>query len=202
MIKMSLLPIRKRSAERFLELANPEVKLLYNAALRYTGKTNDAEDLVQETLYTGFKNFHQLRDESKIKSWLFTILRNKYLKSVRRGGQINEAEYDDSIDYLVSLEAAVEHTDPEKLYQMKTESEQIQKALAKLPEKYKSPLLLYYLQDLSYQKISDALEIPIGTVMSRLSRGKQILKKEILRISLKSPLPENVVNLQQLVHKG
>ncbi len=153
-------------------------------AWRYAGNKYDAEDLVQETYYTAFKKFDQLRDESKIKSWLFAILRNTYLKGQRQDSHSKKAEYDDSVEYTRALENAVDKIDVATAYEQKTESARVQVLLAELPEKYKSPLLLYYISEMSYQEISEILDLPMGTVMSRLSRGKQILKKRILRIHM------------------
>jgi RNA polymerase sigma-70 factor (ECF subfamily) len=178
------IPGRKKTADRFWELANVHVKFLYNMAWRYAGNKYDAEDLVQETYYIGFKKFGQLRDESKLKSWLFTILRNTYLKSRRQDIQSKKTDYDDSVEYISALENAAEKIDVATAYEQKIDSTRIQLLLAELPEKYKSPLLLYYMSEMSYQEISEILDLPMGTVMSRLSRGKQILKKRILRIHM------------------
>ena len=178
---VKLLTGRNRSADRFWELAQDHVKFLYNMARRYAGNQYDAEDLVQETFFMAFKKFDQLRDENKLKSWLFSILRNTYLKSLRQNGQSRKAEFDDGIDYISTLENAVEQIDVAQVYEKKIDSDQIQQILDELPDKHKTPLLLYYMSDMSYQEISEALDLPIGTVMSRLSRGKQTLKKKLLK---------------------
>ena len=188
---------RKITADRFWELANAHVKFLYNMAWRYSGNKYDAEDLVQETYYSAVKKFDQLRDESKIKSWLFIILRNTYLKSQRRNSQSKKTEYDDSVEYISTLENAAESIDVATAYEKKIESDQIQLLLDELPEKYKSPLLLYYMAEMSYQEISKILDLPMGTVMSRLSRGKQILKKRILRIHLLGAKSSKVIQFTQ-----
>jgi RNA polymerase sigma-70 factor (ECF subfamily) len=172
---------KKGTAEKFWELAGTHSKFLYNMALRYTANTYDAEDLLQETFYIAFKKFEQLRDQNKLKSWLFSILRNTYLRNRRQNGRIDKREFDEAIDYINVLEEAAERVDIEKAYEQKTESENIQHLLDQLPEKQKSPLLLYYMSGMSYQEISEALDIPIGTVMSRLARGKQMVKKKLLQ---------------------
>jgi RNA polymerase sigma factor (sigma-70 family) len=116
-------------------------------------------------------------------------------------GELNPAdfaissEYDDGRDYLDVLETAVEQIDLQAAYENKVESEQVQTILSKLSDKYKSPLILYYMEDRSYQQIGDTRGLPIGTVMSRLSRGKQMLKKEILRQYLKESSQANIVRL-------
>jgi RNA polymerase sigma-70 factor (ECF subfamily) len=195
--RIPFLPRKKTTGQRFWELARPHVKLLYNIALRYTGNKFDAEDLVQETIYAAFKKRHQLREESKCKSWLFVILRNTYLKTRRQNDRITLAANDDAFDYLSSLAGATDQVDPEQALARKVESEQIQSVLDELPEKYKSPLLLYYMEGMSYQQISDTMDIPMGTVMSRLARAKDIVKKKVLRHHLKESLQDNVVELRK-----
>jgi RNA polymerase sigma-70 factor (ECF subfamily) len=200
--KIPLLSRRKRTAEGFWELARPHVKFLYNMALRYTGNSYDAEDMVQESMYSAFNKFDQLREESKMRSWLFAILRNNYLKGRQQSERMKESEYDDGIDYLTSLEGSLEQVNAEEALVRKVEAEQIQDSLDKLPEKYKSPVLLYFMEGLSYQEISETLGIPIGTVMSRLARGKDFLKKEILRLHYRDSQPMYLMNLQKINNRG
>jgi len=199
---MSLLMKKKPTAAKFQKLIRRHIQYLYNVALRYTANRYDAEEIVQETLLVAFNNFRQLKDEAKIKGWLFTILRNIYLKSVKSSKKFSSSEYDDGRDYLDVLETAVEQIDLQAAYEKKVESEQVQTILSKLPEKYKSPLILYYMEDMSYQQIGDTLGLPIGTVMSRLSRGKQVFKKEILRQHLKESSQTNIVSLQDKRKEG
>jgi RNA polymerase sigma-70 factor (ECF subfamily) len=193
---------RKRDSERFKELGYPHLKFLYSMALRYAGNTYDAEDMVQETLYTAFKNFHQLRDESKCKPWLFTILRSIYVKEIRKRERIQQVENFEYIDYIRLLETAAEQFDTEKALEKRIEESRLRHILAKLPEKYKSPLLLHYMEDMSYQEISSYLEIPVGTVMSRLARGKEMLKKEIVRLLKKNSSMANVVEFRKTEKDG
>ena len=199
--KVSLFGKRK-SADYFWNLANPHAKFLYNLALRYTADAYDAEDLVQETYYIAFKKINQLRDEKKIKSWLFTILKNTYLRNLRQNGRIQKSEFDDGTDYISVLENAAERADIASAYEQKSESETIQLLLNQLPEKQKSPLLLYYASGMSYQEISETLDIPIGTVMSRLARGKQQLKKKLLRLDLQEFRAGKVVQFPKQIKSG
>lgn len=172
---------KRKNSARFKKAAYPHVELVYNMALRYTGNSNDAEDMTQETLYTAFKNFHQLRDEAKCKSWMLTILRNLFLKEVSRTGRKNEILQDDGDSYLDLLERTPGNSPcPEGEIINKREGENVQAAIAKVPEKYKTPLLLFYLEEMAYREISDVLEIPIGTVMSRISRARKFVKKELI----------------------
>jgi len=185
---------KKRTDERFGDLTFPYLKFLYNVALRYTGNRYDAEDLVQETLFSAYKNIHQLRDEKKCKAWLFAILRNTYIQESRQRGRMESLEYVKEVDYLGYLEEMADRSDVEKIIDKKIDSSRIQQALKKLPEKYKTPVILHYMEGMLYREISATMEIPIGTVMSRLARGRVLLKKEIMRLLTSKT---NVVELRK-----
>lgn len=170
--------LRPQQREQFKKLAYPHTRFLYNVALKYMGNPYDAEDLVQETMYAAFRNFGQLRDESKCRSWLFAILRSNFLKEKRQA--VKRPFLATSDTYLEVLEG-VAQTDTSRDYEAKLESRSVRQFIERLPEKYKTVLILYFLEDMSYQAISDMIDVPIGTVMSRLSRAKQQMKKEMLR---------------------
>jgi RNA polymerase sigma-70 factor (ECF subfamily) len=167
-------------------------------AMRYTGNRFDAEDLLQETVFMGLKNFHQLRDEAKCKHWLFAILRNLYLSQVERCERIVQTDFDEKgPDYVSLLEEAAQRPNPEQDLMERMDAAQIQSILDRLPEKYKSPILLYFMEGMSYQEIAVAMNLPIGTVMSRLSRGKELLKKSVLRASLAAHRESRVVDFRR-----
>ncbi len=179
-----LLPRQKTSSpEDFWQDAARCERMLYKAAFQYTGSHFDAEDLVQETFLAAFRSRHQLKDRRKFKRWLFVILRNHFLKRVgrRRGGP--EQEYDDRIDYdyIDHLETFAARENALQALERKATATEVHQQLKRLPERYRSVLILYYLQEFSYQEIADMLAIPLGTVMSRLSRGKQRLKTAMIR---------------------
>lgn len=169
---------RRVDKKRFKELTYPHLEFLYNVALKYSGKSYDAEDLVQETMYTAYRKFSQLREESKCRSWLFMILRSHFLKERRQA--IRRPYLDDGEGYLKNVTAGNRNELAEK-YEKKMNTEEIQLVLNMIPEKFKSPLLLYYMDEMTYQEISEYLDIPIGTVMSRLARGKKYMKNELVR---------------------
>ena len=146
--------------------------------LKYSGKSYDAEDLVQETMYTAYRKFSQLREESKCRSWLFMILRSHFLKERRQA--VKRPYLDDGEGYLKNVTAGNKNELAEK-YEKKMNTEEIQLVLNMIPEKFKSPLLLYYMEEMTYQEISEYMDIPIGTVMSRLARGKKYMKNELVR---------------------
>ena len=187
---------KEHQREIFWKLAQNQTRFLYNVAFKYAGNHYDAEDLVQETLYTAYSKFHQLRDNRKLKSWMFTILRNHFLKGQRKKAPIHEDEFEDGIDYLTQLESISLQQDAASVYERKVEAETIQSILDKLPEKYKADLIVYYMEDSTYQEIAEMLEVPIGTVMSRLSRAKQMMKKALLKSAINAPEENKVVQLR------
>ena len=170
--------LRRVDKKKFKELTYPHLEFLFNLALKYTGKQYDAEDIVQETMYVAYRNFHQLRDEAKCRQWLFAILRTTFLKEKR--ALLRRPLLDDGSGYLQnfsdeSLESLA------SIVEKKMNKEDVHEVLQRLPEKHKSPLILYYMEEMTYQEIADFLEIPIGTVMSRLARAKKQMKKQLLR---------------------
>jgi RNA polymerase sigma-70 factor, ECF subfamily len=157
------LPAGKSSVE---ELVERYYQPLYCYAFRLTGAAADAEDLTQEAFCKAQLSRSQLRDQSKAKAWLFRILRNLYLHRLRsergHGERINVDP-----DVLPDESGRVlEHVDVESL----------QRVLGELPDVFRTPLILYYFEDFSYRDIADQMELPIGTVMSRLARAKAHLR--------------------------
>ena len=186
----------KTSKDEFKQLTYPHMKLMYNVALRYCGNVFDAEDIVQETYLMAFKNFHQLREKSKCKSWLLKILRNNFLKSYHKHKSMQKLN---ETDYIEFLETGMEDTEADTLLFSAAGRQTVQQAMDRLPGKYKEVLTLYYLDEMLYKDIADSLDIPIGTVMSRLTRAREGLKtnllkqmkpekKTIMTLNLKKPL--------------
>jgi RNA polymerase sigma-70 factor (ECF subfamily) len=126
---------------------------------------------------------------------MFTILRNHFLKWQRKKVPVQADGFENGFDYLTQLESDSMRQDVASVYERKIEAETVQAILDKLPEKYKAVLILYYMEDSSYQEISEMLAVPLGTVMSRLSRAKQIMKKALLRSTINQPQIKKVVKL-------
>lgn len=176
---MSSLTFRRVDRTRFKELTFPHLEFLYNVALKYTGKPYDAEDLVQETMYTAFRKFHQLREEDRCRSWLFAILRTTFLREFRLHKK--RPLLDDGSGYLKNIIDESAESLAGQL-EKKVDRQNVQQVLDRMSEKHKSPLVLFYMEDMTYQEIADFLDIPIGTVMSRLARAKKQMKKALLKI--------------------
>ncbi len=181
-----------RNRKEFQELTAPHVRLLYNMAVRYTGNSYDAEDLVQETMYSAYKSFSTLREKRKCKAWLLTILRRHFF---REQSQRNKQPFlvdDEAYLHLLDRYAGAEHLlDMER----KEAATEVQQILSALPEKYKTPLLLYFMEDMSYQEISETLEVPMGTVMSRLSRARHHFKKAMLQLAVREKEQTKIIPL-------
>lgn len=143
---------------------------LYRFAYSLTGNADDASELTQETFARFLAKHGQIRDSGKIKSWLSTTLYRTFLGWKRKETRHPQVELSLVQDELPVLA-------PETLD--KLESECVNQALHQVEERYRVPLALYYFEQLSYLEISEVLEIPIGTVMSRLSRGKELLRKSL-----------------------
>jgi len=143
---------------------------LYRFALSLSRKQSDAGDLVQQTFFLWASKGHQLRDKSKVKTWLFTSLYREFLGRKRHQDRFVDAENNPEVSAIQIIPATVVD---------QLDGEIVQGALLGLEEIYRAPLTLFYLQQHSYKEIAETLEIPIGTVMSRISRGKEQLRKAL-----------------------
>lgn len=158
----------------FEELAMPHFNSLYNFARWMARDAHEAEDVVQETYLKALRAFASFRPGSNLKAWMFKILKHTYLNSrskLERRMTVNVGPDED-----VS-ELAVDHETPYRILERRSKSQILQRAIANLPEHSREVLLLCEVEDLSYQEISEALSIPIGTVMSRLSRARRMLRE-------------------------
>lgn len=135
---------------------------LYRFAVSLTGNDSDAGDLVQQTFYLWATKGHQLREPAKAKTWLFTTLHRQFLNRRRHLVRFPHSELSEAEPELPAVEArAGEGIDSERLLT----------ALQQLDESFRGPIALFFLEDYSYQEIAAALDLPLGTVKSRLSRG-------------------------------
>ncbi len=178
------------SRKEFKKLIYLHMRLLYNMALKYCGNDFDAEDIVQETYWMAFNKFHQLRDKTKCKPWLLTILRNNFLKSYHKKKTRQKLQ---KTDYINFLEASLLVNNPENILVKASNRQTILKAMDQLPEKYKEVLLLYYMDEMLYKDIANILDIPIGTVMSRLTRARGSLK--VILLKQMNSTRDNILNI-------
>jgi RNA polymerase sigma-70 factor, ECF subfamily len=158
----------------FEELAMPLFRQLYNLACWLAADRASAEDLVQETYLKAFKGFASYRQGTNFRAWIYRILRNTYLTTA--AGLQAAASLDDEEESR--LEPGTMET-PESLLLAAHEQEQIRRALEALPVYYREIVLLCDLEEMSYQEIGQALGIPLGTVMSRLSRARKAMRTRL-----------------------
>lgn len=135
---------------------------LYRFALSLSAKENDARDLTQQTFYLWAVKGHHLRDPSKVKAWLFTTLYREFLQGHRREARFPHQELDEMNEQLPNV-------DPR--WMEGVDAAAAVAALGQIQPVFKGPLALFYLEDYSYKEIADILDIPVGTVKSRISRG-------------------------------
>lgn len=160
-------------ADEFTQLVDAHYAPLYRFALSLARNSADASDLTQQTFFIWARKGDQLREAGKVKSWLFTTLYREFLRGRRR------AEHVKALEDLPPDEA--EPVAPEVDLVSGMDAGLVVEALQDVDEVYRVPLTLFYLQELSYKEIASALEVPIGTVMSRLSRGKSQLRAALAR---------------------
>jgi RNA polymerase sigma-70 factor (ECF subfamily) len=173
------------SRKRFEEQALPHLRALYRFAMRLTGDVGVAEDMVQETYLRALKSFAGLRDPDRIKPWLFQILSRLVTdrhRSVRREVPLPSPEELDrfSLYDLIWEEDPLPYSD--RLHDdflAQFPDEEVRSALLALPEVYRVALVLLYTEEMSYQELADVLQCPVGTVMSRLHRGRKILEQSL-----------------------
>jgi len=164
-------------AEFFDGAALPLFDQLYNLAHWLTGDRADAEDLVQETYTKALKGIKSFQEGSNFRAWMYRILRNTFLTS-RSGLKVqNTVSFDDE-----ESDAAVpaHHITPELIALQVENSQLVVNAIAALPIAYREAVLLCDVEELSYKEIAQVLAVPIGTVMSRLSRARNLLKQALI----------------------
>ncbi|RMF88962.1 MAG: sigma-70 family RNA polymerase sigma factor [Nitrospinota bacterium] len=169
---------KRRKRHQFERLTQPHLHTLYSLALQMTRDPADAEDMVQETYVKAYKAFDQLKDRSRCKAWLLkiaiNIYRDWYRKMMREPMHIS---FDGSAPLLQLLGNHREN--PERLVVDKTMGEEVQLALDELPPEFKIVILLADVEELSYREIAEILDCPIGTVMSRIHRGRKLLRSSL-----------------------
>ena len=158
---------------------------LYSAAMRMTRNRADAEDLVQETYLKGYRSFHTFTEGTNLRAWLFRILTNTYINSYRaKQRRPDESDLDDVEDMylyrrLTTLgDGALGRSAEESLMEMLPDTE-VKQALEDLPDNFRLPVILADVEGFQYKEIADILDIPIGTVMSRLHRGRKAMQKSL-----------------------
>lgn len=157
----------------FAQAALTHIDSLYGTALRLTRRAADAEDLVQDTYLKAFRSAHQFEAGTNLKAWLFTILHNTF-RNIRRHDGRNPVEVDsEAVEQAVSAGPSAQS--PEQILSRATLDADLQAALNALPDAFRQAVWLRDVEELSYAEIAQVLDVPMGTVMSRISRGRRAL---------------------------
>ena len=157
------------AALEFENLVNLYYSDLYRFGLSLTGSEADAADLTQETFYIWANKGHQLKKAASVKGWLFTTLHREFLKTCRRRNRFPNQSLNESTEDFPNVPPdCAERVDSQTLLRI----------LGEIAEDFRAPLVLYYMEDLSYKEIADVLALPLGTVQSRIARAKiQLLRR-------------------------
>lgn len=180
--------------DRFAEQAMEYMDPLYGAALRMTRKPADAEDLIQETFLKAYRGFGSFEQGTNLKAWLYRILTNTFINTYRaKQRRPDESALDDIEDlYLYKRIGALEggsagKSAEEEVLDRFTDTD-VKDAIESLPEQFRIAVLLSDVEGFSYKEISDIMGIPLGTVMSRLHRGRKALQKALVDVGMRRGL--------------
>ena len=188
--------------DEFEALALRHVDALYAAGLRLTRNERDAEDLVQDALLRAFRFFGRFERGTNIKAWLFKILTNtfinKYRRSVKERSIVDGPEQDTVQAQVSSRETSDQAGDPERWFFDRLLSDDVLKAVDALPIDFRMVVILADLQEFSYREIADILDVPVGTVMSRLYRGRRLLQKALAQYAVDSGFAAEDASVEDL----
>jgi RNA polymerase sigma-70 factor (ECF subfamily) len=168
----------------FEQVALPHLDAVYSAALRLTRNRDDANDLVQETILRSFRFFHQFAKGTNCRAWLLTILYNNFRDRYRQNGRehpCTSGEIEEELEAHTLL-ADMSFNNPEELLADRMLGRRIERALSQLPEEFREALILVDVQELNYQEVADVLSVPLGTVKSRVSRARALMRSALVKL--------------------
>jgi RNA polymerase sigma-70 factor (ECF subfamily) len=167
--------------KEFEQQALPHMEVLYNYALRITRNAEDANDLLQETFLKAYRFWDKFEQGTNLRAWMFRIMKNTYINLYRK-----EVKEPDTVDYdeiesyynIIRDESSDDNDLQQKIFGQLLDDD-VSKALESLPEEFKTVVILCDIEGLSYEEIAEFLQIPVGTVRSRLHRGRKILYTQL-----------------------
>jgi RNA polymerase sigma-70 factor, ECF subfamily len=176
--------------DEFMVLFAPILELAYGTAVRLTRSRTEADDLVQDAAFLAYKAFGTFQRGTNFKAWFFRILTNAFYSRHRKEKHEKANLSSDEVPALYLYQKTTEaglwgsEVDPAAAIMDRLDADRVGEALDTLPEDYRVVTTLYFIDDLSYQQIADALQCPIGTVRSRLHRGRRMLQKALWDVAL------------------
>ncbi|MEQ9091482.1 MAG: sigma-70 family RNA polymerase sigma factor [Balneola sp.] len=172
----------KKKQKEFNKEIIPHLDVMYNFALRLTTDPVDAEDLVQDTIVKAYRFFSSYENGTNAKAWLFRILKNSFINNYRKSSKKpQQVDYDEVSSYYESVRAErTETSDLENLMFRELMDDEMSIALKQLPEDFRTVVLLCDVEGYTYEEIANMLDVPIGTIRSRLHRGRNLLKTELI----------------------
>ena len=168
--------------KRFEDEALPHLDALYSMAIRLARNPDDAHDLLQETVLRAYRFFHQFESGTNCRAWMLTILFNNFRNGYRKYSREQPAASTDEFERKMereSLRIDPAGSDPEAMLSGQGMEDEVERALAGLAAEFREAILLVDVEELSYQEVSGVLNIPIGTVKSRVSRGRATLREAL-----------------------
>ncbi|MCC5943227.1 MAG: sigma-70 family RNA polymerase sigma factor [Balneolaceae bacterium] len=165
----------------------PHLDALYNFGLRLTSDPNDAEDLVQDTIVKAYRFFSSYEKGTNAKAWLFRILKNSYINNYRKKSKKpHEVDYDEVATFYETIrDERTETSDLEDKMFRELIDDDLSNALDSIPEDFRTVVLLCDVEDFTYEEIANMLDVPIGTIRSRLHRGRNLLKAQLMDYAAK-----------------
>lgn len=171
----------EQKQQDFHEEIIPHLDSLYNFALRLTADPTDAEDLVQDTIVKAYRFFNSYEKGTNAKAWLFRILKNSYINNYRKKSkQPYQVDYSEISTYYESIRSEQsDTTDLETRMYRDMLDDTLSAALKSIPEDFRTVVILCDVEGFTYEEISNMLDVPIGTIRSRLHRGRNLLKTQL-----------------------
>lgn len=170
-----------KKQEDFQNEMIPHLDSLYSYAIKLTSDHSDAEDLVQDTIVKAYRFFNSYEKGTNAKAWLYRILKNSYINNYRKKSkQPHQVDYDEVSTYYETVRSEQsDTTDMEDILYRGLLDDQVTRALHRLPEDFRTVVVLCDIEGFTYEEIANMLDVPIGTIRSRLHRGRNLLRDEL-----------------------